>query len=209
MKSAFKVFSFDGVIPVVDPSAFVHPSAVLIGDVVVGPRCYVGPLASLRGDFGPIVMQAGSNLQDSCVMHSFPGVAALIEEDGHVGHGAILHGCRVGRNALVGMNAVLMDKVYVGENSFVAAGAFVKAGTQVPANSLVAGMPSKLIRTLTEEEIAWKTNSTRTYQMLAERSRHSLHECEPLSEMPADRKSVDWPGSYPFVSDVQVSKRDE
>jgi len=209
MNSLLKVFSFDGVVPVVDSSAYVHPSAVLIGDVVVGARCYVGPCACLRGDFGPIVMETGSNLQDSCVMHSFPGQVAIIEQEGHVGHGAILHGCRVGRNALVGMNAVIMDKVHIGENSFIAAGAFVKAGMQVPANSLVAGIPAKLIRPLTQEEVAWKTNSTRTYQVLAERSRHSLRECEPLFEMPADRKSVNWTGSFPFVNDVQVGKHDE
>src|ERR1700679_292522 len=145
-----KVFSFDGVVPVIDPSAFVHPSAVLIGNVVVGPRCYVGPLASLRGDFGRIILEAGSNLQDSCVMHSFPGQDAIIEADGHVGHGAILHGCRVGRNALIGMNSVIMDKAEIGENSFVSACAFVKSGMKVPANSLVAGVPAELMRGLTE-----------------------------------------------------------
>jgi len=203
------VFSFDGVIPVVDPSAFVHPSAVLIGDVVVGPRCYVGPLASLRGDFGPIVMQAGSNLQDSCVMHSFPGGIAIVEEGGHVGHGAILHGCRVGCNALVGMNAVLMDKAYIGENSFVAACTFVKSGMQVPANSLVAGVPARLVRALTEAEMAWKMNGTRTYQLLAERSIRSLEECAPLSKMPVDRQSVEWAGAFPLVSEMRAGRRTE
>ena len=122
------VYAIDGVTPVVDPTAFVHPSAVLIGDVVVGPGCYVGPCASLRGDFGHIEMHAGANLQDCCVMHGFPGTGTIIEEEGHIGHGAVLHGCRIERNALVGMNAVVNDNAVVGESAIVAAMAFVKAG---------------------------------------------------------------------------------
>src|ERR1700679_618558 len=198
-----KVFSFDGVVPVIDPSAFVHPSAVLIGNVVVGPRCYVGPLASLRGDFGRIILEAGSNLQDSCVMHSFPGQDAIIEADGHVGHGAILHGCRVGRNALIGMNSVIMDKAEIGENSFVSACAFVKSGMKVPANSLVAGVPAELTRELTEVEMAWKAHGTRTYQLLAERSRLSMQECEALSVVPEDGRSVKWAGAFPLASEIK------
>jgi phenylacetic acid degradation protein len=198
-----KVFSFDGVVPVIDSSAFVHPSAVLIGNVVVGPRCYVGPLASLRGDFGRIILEAGSNLQDSCVMHSFPGQDAIIEADGHVGHGAILHGCRVGRNALIGMNSVIMDKAEIGENSFVSACAFVKSGMKVPANSLVAGVPAELMRELTEVEMAWKAHGTRTYQLLAERSRLSMQECEALSVVPEDGRSVKWAGAFPLASEIK------
>jgi phenylacetic acid degradation protein len=201
-----KVFSFDGVVPVIDPSAFVHPSAVLIGEVVVGPRCYVGPLASLRGDFGRIIMEAGSNLQDSCVMHSFPGEDSIIEVDGHVGHGAILHGCRVGRNALIGMNSVIMDKAEIGENAIVAACAFVKSGMKVPANSLVSGVPAKLVRELTAVEVGWKTHGTRTYQLLAERSRLSMHECEALSAVPADRRPVEWAGAFPLVSELKAGR---
>jgi phenylacetic acid degradation protein len=202
MTSRPKVFSFAGVVPIVDLTAFVHPSAVLIGDVVVGPRCYVGPCASLRGDFGRIILEAGSNLQDSCVMHSFPGEDSIIEVDGHVGHGAVLHGCRVGRNALIGMNAVIMDKVYIGENAFVAACAFVGSGMKVPANSLVAGMPAKLMRQLTEAEVEWKTKGTRIYQALAARSQESMEECEALSAVPANRRSVEWTGEFPLLGEA-------
>jgi phenylacetic acid degradation protein len=116
-----KVYSIDGITPVVHPSAFVHPSAVLIGDVIVGPRCYVGPAACLRGDFGRIVLEEGVNVQDACVMHSYAERDAVIEAWGHIGHGAILHGCHVGRNAMVGMNAVVMDGAVIGEQSLVAA----------------------------------------------------------------------------------------
>ena len=93
-------YSLEGVVPVVDPSAYVHPSAVLIGDVVVGPGCYVGPCASLRGDFCRIELHAGSNVQDSCVLHGFPGINVVVEENGHVGHASVLHSCIVRRDAL-------------------------------------------------------------------------------------------------------------
>ena len=98
------IYEIDGLKPVVHSSAFVHPDAVLIGDVIIGEGCYVAPLACLRGDFGRIIMETGSNIQESCVMHGFPGSDTVIEENGHVGHGAILHGCRVKKNALIGMS---------------------------------------------------------------------------------------------------------
>jgi phenylacetic acid degradation protein len=180
-------YEIDGFIPVVDPTAFVHPTAVLIGDVIVGAGCYVGPGASLRGDFGGIILEPGSNLQDNCVMHSFPGANALVEQDGHIGHGAILHGCTVKRNALVGMNSVVMDGAVVGEESFVAAQSFVKAKFEVPPRTLVAGTPAKIIRPLTDAEIAWKTKGTAEYQELARRSLATLRPCTPLAEVPAVR----------------------
>ena len=138
-----QIYSIDGVIPVVHPEAFVHPTAVLIGDVIIGPGCYVGPCASLRGDFGRLILERGSNIQDGCVMHGFPNTDTVIEEDGHIGHGAILHGCRIGRDALVGMNAVVMDGAIIGESAMVAAMAFVRAGFEVPPRSLAAGIPGQ------------------------------------------------------------------
>jgi phenylacetic acid degradation protein len=180
-------YEIEGVRPVVHASAYVHPTAVLIGDVHIGPACYVGPLASLRADFGRIVMRAGSNLQDSCVFHTFPGIEAVVEEDGHVGHGVILHGCRVGRGALVGMNAVIMDGAEIGEYAFVGAQSFVKARFVVPARTLATGSPAVVVRDLTEAELAWKANGTKTYQELARRSRTSLREVTPLSELEPDR----------------------
>ena len=167
--SQLRVYAIDGIVPVVHPTAFVHPSAVLIGDVIVGPDCYVGPCASLRGDFGRLILERGANLQDTCVMHGFPGTDTVVEEDGHIGHGAVLHGCRIGKNALVGMNAVIMDNASIGESSIVAASAFVKAGAEIPPRSLAAGMPAKVIRELSAEEIAWKGEGTRTYQDLTRR----------------------------------------
>jgi len=187
-------YEIDGLRPVIDPTAYVHPDAVLIGDVIIGPHCYVAPTASLRGDFGRIVLEAGSNLQDGCVMHGYPGADTVVEENGHVGHGAILHSCRVGRNALIGMNAVIMDNAVLGESAFVAACAFVKAGMIVPPRRLVAGMPAKVMRELTDDEIGWKEDGTRIYQQLAERCHASLRPCEPLERMEPDRKRLEFEG---------------
>ena len=183
-------YEYEGIRPVVDPTAFVHPTAVLIGDVIIGPRCLVGPCAVLRGDIGRLEMRAGSNVQDTCVVHCFPGKDVLIEEDGHVGHGAVLHGCRIGRNALVGMNAVIMDDVVIGENGFVAAMSFVKAGMQVPANTLIGGVPAKIMRELSEQEIDWKSEGTGHYQHLARRHLATEQEVEPLTVVAPDRKRV-------------------
>jgi phenylacetic acid degradation protein len=181
------VYSLEGVVPVVDPSAFVHPQAVLIGDVVIGPRCYVGPGASLRGDMGRIVIGSGSNVQDNCVLHTFPAKEVRLEEDAHIGHGAVLHGCMVRRQALVGINAVVMDDVIVGEQSLVGAASFVRAGFVVPPRTLVTGVPARVIRELTDEEIKWKAVGTREYQELTVRCLASLQECLPLTAAPAAR----------------------
>lgn len=198
-----RVYAIDGIVPVVDPSAFVHPSAVLIGDVIVGPGCYVGPGASLRGDFGRLILEAGANLQDTCVMHGFPGTDTVVEEDGHIGHGAVLHGCRIGRNALIGMNAVIMDNAVVGEAAIVAACAFVKAGAEIPARHLAAGVPAKVVRELSEEEIAWKVAGTRTYQDLTKRCLATLVETVPLAAVEADRPRIHIPGVVPLVEAKQ------
>ena len=195
-------YEIDGLRPVIHPDAFVHPDAVLIGDVIIGPRCYVAPLASLRGDFGRIVLEEGSNIQDTCVMHGFPGTDTVIEQDGHVGHGAVLHGCRVRKNALVGMNAVIMDNAIIGESSIVAASAFVKAGVEIPPRSLAAGMPAKVIRPLSDEEIAWKSDGTRTYQDLTRRSLATMTECAPLTAVEQHRDQADTVDIYSVRMDI-------
>jgi phenylacetic acid degradation protein len=193
------VYAIDGLVPVIHPSAYVHPSAVLIGDVIVGPDCYVGPCASMRGDFGRLILERGSNLQDTCVMHGFPGTDTVVEEDGHIGHGAVLHGCRIGRNALVGMNAVIMDNAVIGEESIVAACAFVRAGVAIPPRSLVAGMPAKVVRQVSDEELAWKTEGTQTYQQLTRRCLATMVAMAPLSEVEPDRRRIVIPGVIPLV----------
>ncbi|GAA3239048.1 transferase hexapeptide repeat family protein [Dactylosporangium siamense] len=182
-------YAIEDVIPVVHPSAYVHPTAVLIGDVHVGAGCYVGPLASLRGDFGRIVLSEGSNVQDSCVLHTFPGTVLTVGPDGHVGHGAVLHGCRVGEGALIGINAVVLDGAFVGEYAFVGAHSLVKAEFEVPPRTLAAGVPARVVRDLTDVELAWKAHGTGVYQALAVRSR-SLRPVEPLPAPEPDRPAL-------------------
>jgi phenylacetic acid degradation protein len=185
-----KVYSIDGLTPVVHPDAYVHPSAVLIGDVHVGRGVYIGPSASLRGDFGRLVVEAGANLQDGCIVHGFPESDTVIEQDGHIGHGAIIHSARICRNALVGMGAVVNDNAVVGESAFVAAMAFVKAGMQVPPRTLVAGIPAKVMRDLSAEELAWKLDATQAYQNLTRRCSASLRETTALTEAEPGRKRL-------------------
>ncbi len=183
-------YAIEGLVPVIDPSAYVHPSAVLIGDVIVGPGCWVGPCASLRGDFGRIVLHAGSNVQDSCVLHSFPNHEMRVEENGHIGHGAVLHGCIVRRDALVGMNAVVMDEAEVGEQAMVAACAFVPAGRRLPARTLSVGAPAKVLRELSSGEIERKREATAYYQQLACRCLATLREVQPLAAAEPDRRRL-------------------
>ncbi|HUI18994.1 MAG TPA: phenylacetic acid degradation protein PaaY [Alphaproteobacteria bacterium] len=175
-----RVYAIDGVVPYVHPETYVHPTASLIGDVIVEAGCYIGPGASLRGDFGRLVMRRGSNLQDNCIVHGFPRTETVIEEEGHIGHGAVLHGCRVGRNALIGMSAVIMDGAVIGADAIVAALAFVKAGFEVPPGMLVAGIPARILRTLSDDDRRWKATATREYQELARRSLASMTETVAL-----------------------------
>ena len=193
-----KVYSIDGIVPVVDPSAFVHPSAVLIGDVIVGARAYIGPAACLRGDFGRIVIEAGANIQDTCMLHGFPGKDTVVGADVTVGHGAVLHGCVVKRGALIGMNSVVNDYAEVGEDAVVAALAFVKAEARIPARSLVAGIPARVLRELSEQELQWKKDNVLLYQQLAERGKQSMHEVEALTAVEPGRKRIDIPGAIPL-----------
>ncbi len=180
-------FAIEDLIPVVDPTAYVHPTAVLIGDVIVGPRCYVGPAACLRGDFGRIILQEGVNVQDTCVMHGYPDGDTVVEVDGHIGHGSVVHGAHIGRNVLVGMNAVVMDRANVGQSSIVGAMAFVREGTVIPPGSLVLGIPGRVVRTLTDAEKDWKKGGTRQYQELTVRSLASQRPCEPLTAVQPNR----------------------
>ena len=194
-----RVYAWDGIVPVIDPAAFVHPEAVVIGDVIVGPGCYVGPGAVLRGDFGRIVLERGCNVQETCVVHSFPGKDVVIAEAGHIGHGAVLHGCRIGRNAMVGMNAVVMDEAEVGENTIVAAMAFVKAGAVLPPGVLAVGSPAKVVRPLSEEEIAWKRQGTGVYQRLAIEAAQKITPAEPLAAPEPGRRRAEAPAYDPLV----------
>jgi phenylacetic acid degradation protein len=192
------VYAIDGLVPVVDPSAFVHPSAVLIGDVIVGAHAFIGPCASLRGDFGRIVVEEGANIQDHCTLHGFPGKDTVAGAESTIGHGAILHGCVVRRGALVGMNAVVNDNAEVGEHAVIAALAFVKAEARIPPRSLAAGIPARVLRELSAEELRWTHDNMLQYQQLAERSAKTMMQVEALTRPEANRPRINAPGAVPL-----------
>ena len=180
-------YAIDGVIPVVSPQAYVHPTAVLIGDVIIESGVYIGPHACLRADFGRIHIEKNANVQDNCVVHGFPQSITRVEQYGHIGHGAILHGCHIGKNVLVGMNSVILDEASIGENCIVGANSTIKAKASIAANQLVVGSPAKIIRALSAQEIEWKTKGTQEYIHLAQRCLENLIQVEPLAADHAER----------------------
>jgi phenylacetic acid degradation protein len=197
-----RVYSIDGITPVVDPSAYVHPSAVLIGDVIVAARAYIGPCACLRGDFGRIVVEEGANVQDSCLVHGFPGKDTVVGAEATVGHGAVLHGCVVRRGALIGINAVVNDNAEIGDDAI----AFVKAEDKVAARSLVAGIPARVMRALTEQELRWMRDNMLLYQDLARRSAATMHATEALAAIEPGRRRIDIPEAVP-LSELKAANR--
>lgn len=173
--------------PVVHPSAFVHPQAVVTGNVIIGKNVYIGPGAALRGDWGGIVIGDGCNVQENCIIHMFPGITVVLHENAHIGHGAIIHGATIGKNCLIGMNAVIMDEVELGDECIVGALSFIKSGEKFAARCVVAGNPAKVIKTVTDEQAAWKLEGTKLYQALAAEMPGESEPCEPLTELPAHR----------------------
>ena len=180
------VYEFKGFIPVVHPSSFIHPQAAVTGNVIIGKDVYIGPGAAIRGDWGGVVIEDGCNVQENCTIHMFPGTTVLLQESAHIGHGAIIHGATIGKNVLVGMNSVIMDDVIIEEECIVGALSFVKKGTY-PRRSLIAGNPAKIIRTVSEEMVQWKTKGTQLYQTLPKDCFEQLKAVEPLTEIPENR----------------------
>lgn len=175
-------YQFNGIKPVVHSSAFIHPQATVTGNVVIGKNVYIGPGCALRGDWGKIIIEDGCNVQENCTVHMFPGVTVLLKEGAHIGHGAIIHGATIGRNCLVGMNAVIMDEVELGDESIVGALCFIKQAERIPVRSLVVGNPAKIIKQVSDDMIAWKTEGTKLYQQLPQQCYDTLILCEPLRE---------------------------
>ena len=205
----YKTYAIDGVAPVIDPTAFVHPDAVLIGDVVVGAGCYVGPCASLRGDFGRLILEDGCNVQDNCTLHSMPGVDLVIGREGHIGHGAIIHSAHIGANAMVGMNSVIMDHATIGESAIVAAMSFVPRGAKNLPKHLAAGVPARILRELTDDDVAKKIEGTRLYQELARRSLATLVAVEPLTKFDPERKRLQVDRLLPIRQRIMQKRSDK
>jgi carbonic anhydrase/acetyltransferase-like protein (isoleucine patch superfamily) len=176
------IYSFEEHIPVVDHSSFVHPQAAVTGNVVIGRNCYIGPGAALRGDWGKIIIEDGCNVQENCTIHMFPGITVLLKEGAHIGHGAIIHGAIIGKNCLVGMNSVIMDNVELGDECIVGALSLIREGEKIPARSLVVGNPARIIKQVSDEMIAWKTEGTKLYQALPAQMHAGWKPTEPLRE---------------------------
>jgi phenylacetic acid degradation protein len=182
------IYSFNGYIPVVHPSSFVHPLAAVTGNVIIGKNVYIGPGAAIRGDWGMIVIEDGCNVQENCTIHQFPGVTITLSAGAHIGHGAIIHGANIGRDTLVGMNAVIMDHAQIGDECIIGALSFVPTKMEVPHRSVVVGNPAKVIKSVSDEMLSWKQEGTAWYQRLPAELHDTWKECEPLTEVPSDRQ---------------------
>jgi len=182
------VYEFQGYIPVVHESSYVHPLAAVTGNVIIGKYCYIGPGAAIRGDWGQIILEDGVNVQENCTIHMFPGKSITLKESAHIGHGAIIHGANLGKNCLIGMNAVIMDDAEIGDESIIGAMAFVKAETIIPNRSLAVGNPARIIKEVTDDMIHWKSLGTQLYQQLPKECHETLKEVEPLREVPENMK---------------------
>lgn len=176
------IYSYKSIIPVVHESSFIHPLAAVTGNVIIGKDCYIGPGAAIRGDWGQIIIEDGCNVQENCTIHMFPGITVRLQEGSHIGHGAIIHGANIGKNCLVGMNAVIMDNVLLGDESIVGALTLIQADTIIPPRSVVVGNPSKIVKDVSDEMLAWKTEGTEYYQLLPKEMQEGWAECEPLRE---------------------------
>ncbi len=183
------VYSFNNLVPVIHESSFIHPLAAVTGNVIIGKDCYIGPGAAIRGDWGQVIIEAGCNVQENCTLHMFPGVTVLLKEGAHIGHGAIIHGATIGRNCLIGMNAVIMDNVILGDECIVGALSFIKADAVFENRSLIVGNPAAKIKEVSDEMMKWKTEGTKLYQQLPPQMKTLWNECEPLREIPEDRKN--------------------
>ncbi len=182
------IYEFNSYKPVIHESSFIHPLAAVTGNVIIGKNCYIGPGAAIRGDWGLIIIEDGCNVQENCTIHMFPGATVVLKEGAHIGHGAIIHGAIIGKNCLVGMNAVIMDNAVLGDECIVGALSFIKAEEVFENRSLIVGNPAKKIKEVTDEMIGWKTDGTKLYQQLPKDMVEGWNVCEPLREIPQDRK---------------------
>ena len=181
------IYKFNGYKPVVHKSAFVHDLAAVIGNVYIGRDVYIGPGAAIRGDWGEIIIEDGCNIQENCTIHVFPGKSVVLRESAHIGHGAVIHGGKIGSNTLIGMNSVVMDDAEVGDECIIGALCFIRAEMKIPNRKLVVGNPAIIKGNVSDDMLEWKTEGTKIYQELPLECMNSLRECEPLRAIPKDR----------------------
>lgn len=194
-------YEFDGIRPVVHESAFVHPQAVVVGNVEIGKKVYVGPGAIIRGDWGEVIISDGCNIQENCVVHMFPGISVILEVEAHIGHGAVIHGATIGKNTLVGMNAVIMDRCIIGRDCIIGALTFIKSGRVIPDRSIVVGNPGRIVKEVPDKMIDWKSDGTALYQKLPEQWKSMSTPCEPVRDR--RKNPIKQPKSYKTWKETQ------
>ena len=182
------IYEFNGYIPVIDPSSFIHQEATIIGNVIIGKNVYIGPGASVRGDWGQITIKDGCNIQDNCIVHIFPGKDVILEENAHIGHGAIIHGANIGKNSMIGMNAVVMDDAHIGKECIIGALSFIKGEMIIPDRKIVVGNPARIKGNVSDEMVKWKSKGTELYQKLPQECKDLMKECDPLEKIEENRK---------------------
>lgn len=169
------IYEFEGKRPVIGMSSFIHPQAVVIGEVEIGNNCYVGAGAVVRGDYGKIAVGNGSNIQENCTIHSEPETIAILEENVLVGHGAIVHGpCLIKSNATIGMGAIVSSNTEVGEKSLLAAGSILPPGKNVPSRKVAMGNPARVVKEMDDYNLVYNQVAVKLYQDLAERCINGL-----------------------------------
>jgi phenylacetic acid degradation protein len=181
------LYEFNGKRPQIHTSAYLHESAVVIGDVSIGAGCYIGPNATLRGDNGNILLMDFCNVQDGCVVHVSPGGSAILQTFSQMGHGAIVHGATICYNTIIGINSTVLDLAVVSDGCVVAANSLIKIKEFTKPASLYAGTPAMWIKDLTQDTIEKNLNAARKYVAFAQtypilQRQISRSSCEPDSE---------------------------
>lgn len=168
------IYEFDGKQPIISPTSFIHPQAVVIGNVTIGDRCFIAPGVVLRGDYAPIIIHENTSIQDNTVIHVDPSASVVIENDVIVGHGVIIHDSHIKQRCVIGMGAILLFGVVCEEGAFVGAGAVVPNGMCVPANTIVAGNPATAIKEVSPELRSYATAGVQAYVDLAGRYKRTM-----------------------------------
>lgn len=160
------LYEFDGKKPQIPADSFVHPNAVLIGDVRIGHECLIAPGVSIRADFGPIIIGDRSSIQDNAVIHVYPGSQSVIGDDVTVAHGVILHDVHIHSRCMIGIGSIVLFNVICEEDVFVSVGSLVPKGMHIPAGKIVAGNPAKITRDLTDKDKASARDGIEAYRYL-------------------------------------------
>lgn len=170
------IYEFEGKAPVIsENNTYIHPEAVIIGDVVIGDNCFVGPCAVLRGDYGQIIIGNGSNIQDGVIIHTEPGSQAVLGENSHIGHGSMLHGpLKFGDNVMVGICAVVLNGAEVEDGAVIGACSLLTNNTRVAARKVMMGSPAREVKDVPEQMAIYTGLAVKVYQDLALRSRTAM-----------------------------------